>query len=56
MEGIQLRLLLLLEHLAMCRKRQILNFIQVKVEGPAVADFSVASYNILADCHMKPEW
>ena len=27
---------------------------EVRVEGQQ--DFSLVTYNILADCHMKPDW
>ena len=29
---------------------------KVGEKGSAETDFSVVSYNILADCHMKPDW
>ena len=28
----------------------------MEAKGSAETDFSVVSYNILADCHMKPDW
>ena len=30
--------------------------LQVRVKGATDPDFSVVSYNILADCHMKSDW
>ena len=30
--------------------------LKVRVKGATDPDFSVVSYNILADCHMKSDW
>ena len=42
-----------------CQDKYLIYFnVKVRrVNGEATkTDFSVVSYNILADCHMKPDW